>query len=602
MKLPALKDLSTTTSRTFIRFPFAVLCAVVGTIMALALIDLPFDNKEMQNQLTKGIMTMYLGMLAGISCTVFCEKYFFRSKTQYIFNFVILLLMHYYYYTLPDELQDKEISRFIVLALASHLALAFAPFLVDNEPNGFWQYNKQLFLRILTALFYSHVLFLGLALALIAVEKLFNLNFNDNNYGKLYIIITGVFNTLFFLAGVPDDIRTLEDNNEYPKGLKIFTQFVLLPLIGLYLIILYVYAGKIIFTHEWPQGWVAWLINGYAIAGILAFLLIWPLRRNEMHQWIKTYSRFFYATLLPLIALLFVAIGIRVRSYGMTEQRYFIVIVAIWLGIMALYFIFSKIKNIKVIPFTLFIACVLAAYGPLSAYEISERSQHTRLIALLNKNAMLKNNKAVPSKKQLSFYDKREISSTVNYLVTMHGLNSVQHLFTVNLDSLTSGKANEYLFKPGKVLELLGVEYTYGNEDSQVSQEMNFNIIQEAVISTDGYDYMIAFNISSSQLEKSSLQTFAIGNKKLNILLRNNNRIDFSVDEDAAASLDIKEVTEKLKNDYGQTSYEIPAARMMYDVKGSKYEYRCQIKTLNVTMAPDSTPKLNYLEGYILVK
>src|SRR6187551_737697 len=151
MKLPALKDLSNNTAKTFIRFPFAILCALVGTIMAFVLIDLPYEDKDLHNELIKGIMTMYLGMLAGIGCTVFCERYFFRSKTQYIFNVLILLLMHYYFYTLPIELHDKEISRFIVLATACHLALAFAPFLVDNEPNGFWQYNKQVFLRILTA-------------------------------------------------------------------------------------------------------------------------------------------------------------------------------------------------------------------------------------------------------------------------------------------------------------------------------------------------------------------------------------------------------------------------------------------------------------------
>ena len=82
MKLPALKDLSLTASHTFIRFPFAVLCALVGTIMGFVLVGLPYDSKELASQLTTGMLTMYLGMLAGIACTVFCERYFFRSKTR----------------------------------------------------------------------------------------------------------------------------------------------------------------------------------------------------------------------------------------------------------------------------------------------------------------------------------------------------------------------------------------------------------------------------------------------------------------------------------------------------------------------------------------
>ncbi len=603
MKLPALKDLSTNTTKTFIRFPFAIICALVGTIMAFILADLPFDAKELHSQLTKAIMTMYLGMLAGISCTVFCEKYYFKPMTQYLFNILILLLMHYYYYTLPFELQDKEILRFIVLAIACHLALAFAPFLVDNEPNGFWQFNKQLFLRILTALFYSHVLFLGLALALLAVDKLFNAHIDTISYIRLYYVIIGIFNTIFLLSGIPDEIRTLEYYNEYPKGLRIFTQFVLLPLITLYLLILYVYSAKILYSQVWPEGWVAWLVSGYSVTGILAFLLIWPLRENENFNWIKGYIRFFNITLFPLIVLLFVAIRIRVKEYGITEQRYFIIILAIWLSLMGLYFLFSKIKNIKIIPLTLFIACVIGAYGPVSAFEISKASQYKRLIKLLENNAMLKNKKIEKPVKSLPFIDKREISATVNYLVTMHGLHSVQHLFKVSLDSVCNYgvKPGEYIFKTGKVLEQMGVEYTYGAEDSQSANELNYNIVLEPVIATDSFDYVVSFTISSYQLEKSKTQKFTIGDKELIISLEQNHFINFSVDGDTTALLSMKEAVEKLKNDYGETSYEIPALRMSYEIKGNHYSYRCQIKTLNVSLTDDNLPKVNYMDAFVLV-
>jgi Domain of unknown function (DUF4153) len=603
MKLPALKDLSTNTSKTFIRFPFAILCALVGTVMAFILADLPFDAKDLQSQLTKAVMTMYLGMLAGISCTVFCEKYYFRPSTQYLFNILILLLMHYYYYTLPFELQEKEILRFIVLAIACHLALAFAPFLVDNEPNGFWQFNKQLFLRILTALFYSHVLFLGLALALLAVDKLFNSHISTISYIRLYYVIIGIFNTLFLLSGIPEEIRRLENNKEYPKGLRIFTQFVLLPLITLYLLILYVYSAKILYTQEWPEGWVAWLVSGYSVTGILAFLLIWPLRENENFRWIKSYIRFFNITLFPLIVLLFVAIRIRVKEYGITEQRYFIILLAIWLSLMGLYFLFSKIKNIKIIPLTLFIACVIGAYGPVSAFEISEASQYKRLIKILENNSMLKNKKIVKPVKTLPFVDKREISASVNYLITMHGLHSIQHLFKVSLDSVCNYgvQPGEYIFKTGKVLEQMGVEYTYGTEDSQSDNELNYNIVPEPVVATESFDYVVSFTISSYQLEKSKTQKFAIGDKELIISLEQNHIINFSVDGDTTAFIYMKEAVEKLKNDYGETAYEIPSSRMSYEIKGNQYNYRCQIKTLNVSLTDDNLPKVNYMDAFVLV-
>jgi hypothetical protein len=604
MRVPAIKNLSVSVYKTFTRFPFAVLCAIVGTVIAVILLDVSYNEKILQSQYWKAIMTMYLGMLAGICCTVFCEKYYFRPVTQYIFNFLILLLMHYYYYTLPIELQEKEIGRFIVLALTAHLALAFTPFLVDNEPNGFWQYNKQLFLRILTASFYSHVLYLGLALALAAVENLFNVPVEDKNYGKLYIILVGIFNTVFFLAGVPEDIRSLENNNDYPKGLKIFTQFVLLPLIFLYLGILYAYAGKIIVTREWPAGWVSWLINGYAIAGILAFLLVWPLRHNENNQWIKTYSKFFYVTLLPLIVLLFLAIGVRVDEYGITEQRYFIIVTAIWLAVMALYFIFSKIKNIKTIPLTLCIICIIAAYGPISAYEISEDSQYNRLIKLLQKNGMLnENHKVVRSKKTLSFYDKKEMSSTVDYLVSMHGVHSIQHLYTTNLDSLTDSKyVGDYVFKAGKITELMGFDFTYGKpESAEVPEEMYFSAANEETVMISGYDFMILFTMNSQPAD-SKHRKFAVGDKELNIELKSNTSFTFTYDKDSVIC-DLVPLIEKLRNDYNESYRSVPLERMAFDLKGSNYHYHLQIKDLNVKKANDKKSyEFYYLEGYVLVR
>ena len=46
---------------------------------------------------------------------------------------------------------------------------------------------------------------------------------------RLWIVIAGVFETWFFLAGVPKNLEELDESDDYPKGLKIFTQYVLLP-------------------------------------------------------------------------------------------------------------------------------------------------------------------------------------------------------------------------------------------------------------------------------------------------------------------------------------------------------------------------------------
>jgi hypothetical protein len=89
--------------------------------------------------------------------------------------------------------------------------------------NALWQFNKSLFIRVLTSALYSGVLFAGLALAMLAVDKLFDININEKYYLDLWVVSAGIFNTWFFLSGVPSTISSLEDVTDYPKGLKIFT-------------------------------------------------------------------------------------------------------------------------------------------------------------------------------------------------------------------------------------------------------------------------------------------------------------------------------------------------------------------------------------------
>ena len=74
-----------------------------------------------------------------------------------------------------------------------------------------------------------------------ALKLLFDVSIHEELYVEIWIVTIGFFNTWFFVSGIPDDFDQLDTIYEYPKGLKIFSQYVLLPLLGLYLLILYSY-------------------------------------------------------------------------------------------------------------------------------------------------------------------------------------------------------------------------------------------------------------------------------------------------------------------------------------------------------------------------
>jgi len=187
-------------------------------------------------------------------------------------------------------------------------------------------------------------------------------------------------------------LEYLEKEGSYPVVLKFFTQFILIPLLIIYVVILYFYCLKITIYWELPRGWVSYLVLAYSIVGIFALLLVHPLHKEKAKSWIILFNKIFYYTLIPLIVLLFVAIFTRVLQYGYTEARYFVLLISVWLTSVVLYFIFSKRATIKFIPISLFVFGVFALIFPyFNAFSFSKRSQENELKQLLTENKLLVN-------------------------------------------------------------------------------------------------------------------------------------------------------------------------------------------------------------------
>nr|WP_246455272.1 DUF4153 domain-containing protein [Hymenobacter citatus] len=324
-----------------------------------------------------------------------------------------------------------------------HLAVAAGPYLPElrrtADTPGFWRYNETLFLRILLAGIYSGVLFVGCALALVAIDNLFDVKLDEHLFGYLFVTLATVFNTWFFLAGVPHNFAELEQAAPYPKALKLFTQFVLLPLVVLYLVILYAYLGRILVQWELPKGWVSILILAFSVAGIFALLLIHPIRHAAENTWIRTFARWFYRALFPLLGLLAVAIGTRIRDYGITEERYFVLVLAAWLFCMAVYFLVRRGQGIIWIPASLALVAFLSAAGPWSAFAVARRSQLKQLREISAEYGLLKDGKldgAGQRVPKLSLNARKRITSIFNFFAEREAVAQLQPLFAAELQNM----------------------------------------------------------------------------------------------------------------------------------------------------------------------
>lgn len=414
MKLPSLNEIINSTTEVLKRFPLVITSAAIFAFFLWTLID------RVDLVSVGACFAAVLGLSLFMGIDLLSERTGSKVLRWALSGLGIVALI-IYAVVVGDKPKDNLVAvyQFGLLLLASHLFVSIAAFIRAGGLYAFWEFNKTLFLRFLLSALFSGVLFGGLAVAILAVDQLLlgGGAIEEQTYAKLFVLIGSLFNTIFFLAGVPKDFARLEEEREYPKGLKIFAQNLLLPLVVLYMSILYIYAASILLKWEWPQGWIGWLVLSFSVLGILALLLLHPLQKREEFGWMRRFTRWFYVAVLPLIGLLFAAIIRRISEYGITENRYFVILLAFWLAGMALYFLFSRRKNIKIIPLSLCIAALLSTYGPWSAVSVSSASQAGRFEGLVEKNSLLTDGKVDPEKgKKVSEDDKGEMRSILDYL------------------------------------------------------------------------------------------------------------------------------------------------------------------------------------------
>ena len=337
---------------------------------------------------------------------------------------VLYLIGYHFDYMMSMAREETMVLEVVGYALASHLLVAFLPFFRKNTLNGFWQYNKSLFLRAFTTILYTGVLFAGLSGAIAAIQELFDVEFTAKIFAYLWFVMAFPVSALIFCAGVPlaDDIDALEYSDDLPSGLRLFVQFVLLPLVVVYLCILYAYMGKIILSWTLPQGWVTILIMVFSVVGMLAMLLVHPFQQLTEHAWIKVITKNYYRSLLPLLVLQYVAIFTRISDYGFTSARWAVVAITAWLTFITVYKVFFKGKNIILIPYTLCAVAILFLIGPLSHKSISVWSQTAKI------NRLVKTLNLIDAKGKLKVYEANattdslmgEIYSATRYLNRNH--------------------------------------------------------------------------------------------------------------------------------------------------------------------------------------
>jgi len=356
----------------------------------------------------------------------------------------------------------------VLMIPALLLGISVGPYVESDDNLSFWFYNRQIWQGAGVAIAAGLLWGAGISAALGSIRYLFEVKIGPEIYRDIWVFAMTVFAPLYALSWVPEKYKYSEEDCHAPPQLSFMINWVFAPLVVVYMLILYAYFIKIALVGELPRGQLSYMITAFGGVGVLTYLAGWPLRETGGPLLKPIYKVFFPALFIP-VGMQAISIYLRLDQYGVTEQRYLVALSTVWFALLAVGYTFKK-PSLKFITGSLALMLLVAALGPLSAPNVSERSQMGRLEALLVANDILVDEKIVKTEKTISFEDRKSISSILDFLRERKKLDRLKLW-------LPGSPEGSFVPYPREMTKKMGFEFvgSYQRKQGRASENVRLN-------------------------------------------------------------------------------------------------------------------------------
>lgn len=557
------------------RFPITIL---MTSLTSFLLIYLVHEGSSMDSSTLEYYQRITMTLALGIPLSL-CIKRITEMKSSqspWLFYLGGLLLLGAYYLFLLKDVEMLTGIRYAAVSIALYLGFIFLPYF-SADSHDFELYTLRLGGRFFLTGIYTIVLFLGLAGIFFTIDRLLGISIKGEIYMDLWIASVGIFAPAFFLAAIPQGPLS-KISFSFPQAFQVLLLYIVMPLLTAYTVILYLFFAKILVNQEWPQGLVAHLVLWYSIITTVVFFFIDSIRSKN--KWAQTFYFWLSKLIVPILIIMFVSIGIRINEYGITSNRYFVVLTGLWVTGSILYLgFFKKPKTVWLLA-SLSILAFLSVFGPWSHENLSFVSQANRLEKLLIKNELLQENVIIPSS-TVPKEDQIAISEQISYLNRIHGLDRLSYFPA----SFTTGQMDQVLG-----FSYQYPDYSYGRE--YFSYMSNRDEVR--LIPTKDYDYFLDFanNYASTQYSLEDIKVLYDSQTK-EISLEKNGQLlyhDF-----------LSKFGEELYEKYGSNHQQLSREDLMFVEENENVKITFIFFNVEGEKR-DDTVQLNYFNFYALIK
>ncbi len=479
------------------RFPVVMVFISVTTITLFMVIDTKNTN------LFRLPLAGFIGFLAMLNWTIFSEVYQLSRPKYWTGVAVLTALLGIYYLQIPRESPDQYSCFWYFTAGLSailHFLLAVIPFFRGKDNTAFTNYN----IYILTAWFqsalYGLIFYLSLTLSVLAMDQLFDIRLDNIIYLKLFILVTGLLQTPFFLSEFPD--RFDDHSSPAPKSVfRILTSYVLIPVTVVFGLIIYAYFGRVVLTGHSMVDW-AFVMNIWFLGtGLLTWLFTGYFENGSDNTWMAVFRKWFPISAILPCAMLFYSLYRNIDTYGIREELYFGSFLATFLALAVLFFVINRNGDKRLLPVLLCIlSVVLFMGGPVSMCKVPVTSMQKKLVSDLTRQGIIRD-EVLQIDSSVFYQDTNGlITSKLFFLESHKSLGFIKQydkkgLLHQNADSVTASSIIE-LLRLGRV--------------KTANEELFWNIFEQnrKVVDIHGFEKMIP--VKNKEVNMTALEFLAI--------------------------------------------------------------------------------------------
>lgn len=357
------------------RFTVSIIFTVALTMYSLMNI---WMEEDLFSAWHNGVTIYYLltGTLLSLALQLWSEEIRNR-RTVIIANtvaHVALLGNALFLYNISENDFSIEFSignASVIVALV--ISVFTASFFREKDDVPAWNFTLQLISMVALSIFIGLIMWGGTALLLSSIAVLFHIDISNKCYMTLPLLCCQLLPTLLFLGQIPAEDAKHNDIIFSSIFINKVARYLILPLLGAYLLILYVYTCKILLEWQLPNGWISYLVSALMAGCIIVEFVFYPSLRKEGEHFNRLVARYLPLFILPMLLLMTIGIFRRIDDYGISIKRLYILTLNIWFYFVCIGLYVTRAKRLHWIAISLGIIFLLTSALPINFAGITRK-------------------------------------------------------------------------------------------------------------------------------------------------------------------------------------------------------------------------------------